>query len=237
MSRQSVEFVADPKKVNVVVEPEEPPPLPKKVDHPFRTVVTATVRVDKVRDTLTNFIDKLTKTIDFLRSQVDDTIAIVPKSKDDDFDHIIDKASFPRVVFKLNQHYFCIETRGAFTDASKTQMGRTIKLSMVLGSSVEIDHQLMEEIRYDIQEMQVNFWYKPHQEVDTVTRIVFLGAPNNANKAEVAEIISATLQPLEKYLVEPHYLQTAYLRTPLAKICNCQRTTHRSTLHQTGTWS
>ena len=201
-TRQSVEFEATPTMVNLVVEPEEAPPLPTKVDHPFRTVVTATVRVDKVKDTLTNFIDKLTKTITFLRTQVDDTIAIVPKSKDDDYDHIIDKVSFPRVVFKLNQRYSNIKTRGAFTVATKTQTGRTIKLSLVLGSTVEIDHQLLEEIRYDIQEMQVNFWYKPHQEVDTVSRLVFLGAPNNANKLEAAEIIISTLQPLEKHLID-----------------------------------
>ena len=201
-TRQSVDFEATPTMVNLVVEPEEAPPAAKKINHPFRTVVTATVRVDKVKDTLSNFIDKLTKTITFLRTQVDDTIAIVPKSKDDDYDHIIDKPSFPRVVFKLNQRYFNIETKGAFTDATKTQTGRTIKLSLVLGSTVEIDHQLLEEIRYDIQEMQVNFWYKPHQEVDTVSRLVFLGAPNNANKVEVAEIITSTLKPLEKHLVD-----------------------------------
>ena len=189
-------------KVNLVVEPEEAPPLPVKIKHPFRTVVTATVRLDKVKDTLTNFVNKLMGTISFLWAQVDDTIAIVPKSKDEDFDHIIDKASFPRVVYKLNQRYFNIETRGAFTDASKTQSGRTVKLSLVLGSTVVIDHQLLEEIRYDTQELNVTFWYKPHQEVDTVSRIVFLGAPNNANKNEIAEIINDTLQPLEKHLVD-----------------------------------
>lgn len=199
--RSSVKFIAVPT-VNLVVEPEEAPPLPTKIDHPFHTVVTATVWVNKVKDTFTNFIKKLTNTINFLRTQVDDTIAIVPKSKEMDDDHIIDKPSFPRVVFKLNQRHFNIETRGAFTDATKTQTGRMIKLSLVLGSTVEINHQLLEEICYDTQKMQVNFWYKPHQEVDTVARLVFLGAPNNANKDEVAEIITSTLQPLEKHLVE-----------------------------------
>lgn len=154
--RPLVEFEVVPTKVNLVVEPEDAPPAPK-IDHPFRTVVTATVRVDKVKDTLTNFIDKLTKTIDFLRTQVDDTIAIVPKTKDMDYEHIIDKPSFPRLVFKLNQRYFNIETRGAFMDATKTQNGRTIKLSLVLGSTVQIDHQLLDEIWYDFQDLQVNF--------------------------------------------------------------------------------
>ena len=199
--RSSVVFEAEPATIQIV-EPEEPPAAAKKVDHPFRTIVTATVRVDKVKDSLGNFIDKLVNTVTFLRTQVDDTIAIVPKSKEMDHDHIIDKASFPRVVYKLNQGYFSIETRGAFTDATKTQSGRTIKLSLVLGSTVEINAQFLEEIRYDTQELGVNFWYKPHQEVDTVSRLVFLGAPNNANKAEVAEIITNTLQPLEKHLID-----------------------------------
>lgn len=199
-ARASVGFDAEPTEIQIV-EPEEPPAVAKKVDHPFRTIVTATVRVDKVKDSLGNFIDKLANTVDFLRKQVDSTIAIIPKTPDLDHDHIIDKASFPRVVYTLNQRYFSIETRGAFTDATKTQAGRTIKLSLVLGSTLEINAQLLEEIRYDTQLLGVNFWYKPHQEVDTVSRLVFLGAPNNANKAEVAEIITNTLKPLEKHLL------------------------------------
>ena len=198
-NRSSVGFEAPTPAVQLV-DPD--PPVITKIDHPHRTVLTTTVRVDKVKDSLTNFTKKLMETIAFLRDQVDDTIAIVPKESGTEFDHITDIHSFPTVVYKLNQRYFNIETRGAFTDASKTQTGRTVKLSLVLGSTVEMDHNLLEEIRFDIQAMGVNFWYKPHQEVDTTSRIVFLGAPNNANKDEVLEIINNTLQPLERHLVD-----------------------------------
>jgi hypothetical protein len=189
----------DPKLVQLV-EPEEFSPTPK-IDHPYKTVLTATVRLDKVKDALSNFISKMTDTLAFLRTHVDSTIAILPKSPDFDNDHIFDKPSFPTVVFLLNQRYFNIETRGAFMDTLKTQNGRTVKLSLILGSTVKINHQLLEEVRHDTTNLGVTFWYKPHQDVDTTTRLVFLGAPNNANKDEVKEIIDKTLQPLEQHLL------------------------------------
>jgi hypothetical protein len=74
-SRASVGFDAEPTEIQIV-EPEEPPAAAKKVDHPFRTIVTATVRVDKVKDSLGNFIDKLANTVDFLRKQVDAAVLI-----------------------------------------------------------------------------------------------------------------------------------------------------------------
>jgi hypothetical protein len=40
-----------------VVEPEEAPVAPKIV-HPFKTVLTATVRVERVKDILSNFVEK-----------------------------------------------------------------------------------------------------------------------------------------------------------------------------------
>ena len=198
-TRSAVNF-ASPDPENVIVEPETVVTA-VKIKHPFRTVLTATVRVDKVKDTLTNFIEKLTETLTFLRTHVDSTIAILPKDLESDYDHLIDKPSFPSVVFLLNQRYFNIDTRNAFSDATKTQNGRTVKLSLILGSTVEISHQLLDEVRYDTSNLGVTFWYKPHQEVDTMTRLVFLGAPNNANKEEAKTIIDNVLQPLERHLV------------------------------------
>ena len=137
----------------------------------------------------------------FLRAHVDPTIAILPKSPDFDNEHLVDKPSFPTVVYTLNQRYFNIETRSAFADTLKTQSGRTVRLSLILGSSVPITHQLLDEVRHDTSKLGVTFWYKPHQEVDTMTRLVFLGAPNNANKEEAKEIIDKVLCPLEQHLL------------------------------------
>jgi len=157
--------------------------------------------VDKVKDTLSNLIGKMVDMITFLCTHVDPTIAILSKSTAFDNDHIIDKPSFPTVVFLLNQRYFNFESRDAFMDALKTQNGCTVKLSLVLGSTMEITHQLLDEVRHNTMNLGVTFWYKPHQEVDTTTRLVFLGAPNNANKEEAKATIDTLLQPLKQHLV------------------------------------
>ncbi len=198
-ARGSVGFTApDPNHVQLV-EPEDAIPTPK-VDHPYKTVLSTSVRLEKAKDPLSLFIGKMVDALAFLRTHVDPTIAILPKSPDFDNEHIVDKPSFPTVVFTLNQRYFNIETRGAFADNTKTQNGKTVKLSLILGSTIPITHQLLDEVRHDTSSVGVTFWYKPHQEVDTVTRIVFLGAPNNANKVEAKEIIDNALRPLEQHL-------------------------------------
>ena len=183
-----------------VVEPDEAPGA-RKINHLFKTVLSTTVRVDKVKDVLSNFIEKMTNTLAFLRAHVDDTMAILPKDPNSDFDHIVDKPSFPTVVFLLGQRYSFMESRGGFNDATRTTNGQTIKLSLVMGSTVEITHQFLDEVRHDTSSRGVNFWYKPYQEVDTTTRMVFLGAPNNANKEEAKDVIDRVLQPLEKHLL------------------------------------
>jgi hypothetical protein len=157
--------------------------------------------VDKVKDVFSNFVGKVVAVLSFLRTHVDPMIAIILKLADYDNDHIVNKALFPTVVFTLNQHYFNIKSRGAFTDALLTHYGQTIKLSLILGSKTEITHQLLKEVWHDITTLGVTFWYKPHQEVDTVMQIVFLGTPNDANKEEAKRIIDYTLQPLEEHLL------------------------------------
>ncbi len=97
-----------------------------KINHPHKTVLSTTVRVDKVKDALSNFIGKMVDTLSFLHTHVDATIAILLKSVEFDNEHIFDKPSFLTVVFCLNQRYFNIETCGTFTDALKTQKGRTV---------------------------------------------------------------------------------------------------------------
>lgn len=50
-------------------------------------------------------------------------MAILPKSADFDNEHIVDKLSFPTVVFLLNQRYFNVETNGAFMDTLRSHNG------------------------------------------------------------------------------------------------------------------
>jgi hypothetical protein len=142
-----------------------------KVDHPFRTVLQTTVRVEKVKDVLPNFTTKLLQALSFIREHVDETAAYVPKRTELTDDHIVDKTSFPTVVYTLNQRYFQVESRTAFTSALKTPSGRTIHLSLVMGSSIKITPQLLEEFRHDVGVFGVTFWYKPYQEVDTSSQI------------------------------------------------------------------
>ena len=117
-----------------MVIPDDPAPLPKptKIDHPFRTVLQTTVRVEKTKDVLKDLTGKLMDALAFLRVHVDPTAAFLPKCKEFTDDHIVDTASFPTVVFTLNQRYFQFESRGAFNSAEKSFNGRSIKLSLVL---------------------------------------------------------------------------------------------------------
>jgi hypothetical protein len=192
-------FPFKPKQVQLV-KPKDAPPAPK-LDHPYKAVLTAPVRIEKVKDIIDHFITKMTNTLAFLCTHVDPTMAILPKSSDSDNVHIVDKLSFPTVVFSLIHRYFNVETRGAFMDTLKSHNGCTVNLLLILGSTVQVMPQLLEEVRHYTTNLGVMVWSKSHQEVDMTTWLVFLGAPNNANKEEAKEIINKLLQSLEQHLL------------------------------------
>ncbi len=125
-------FSLDAPGVNMVIPNNPTPPKLTKIDHPFCTVLQTTVRVEKTKDVLKDFTGKLLDALAFLRVHVDPTTAFLPKCKEFTDDHIVDTASFPTVVFVLNQRYFQLESRGAFNSAEKSFNGRSIKLLLVL---------------------------------------------------------------------------------------------------------
>jgi hypothetical protein len=73
----SVGFSPSKPKQIQLVGPEDAPPAPK-LDHSYKTILTALVRIKKVKDALDHFITKMTNTLTFLRTHVDPTMAILP---------------------------------------------------------------------------------------------------------------------------------------------------------------
>jgi hypothetical protein len=53
-------------------------------------------------------------------------------------------------------------------DTLKSHNRRTVKLSLVLGSTVQVTPQL-QEVCHDTTNLGVMLWYKPHQEVEKTT--------------------------------------------------------------------
>lgn len=73
---------------------------------------------------------------------------------------------------------------------------KTIRVSATLGMN-EDPKEIFDAVRGDLMRFHVSMTYKPYQALDTVNRLLFLGAPQDANKHEAEETIYRILSELE----------------------------------------
>lgn len=179
-------------------QPPPPPPPPAVIKHSHKAVIILSVKIKNPTDTLASFIEQLCNVLDFFHEHVDATTAFLPKITDPAHPPITNQQSFPTVQFVLYRHYFDCKNPFAFgnTVAGKIKM---IKVSATLGM-MEDPKPILDAVRGDLNTFDVFINYKPLQELDTVNRILFLGAPQNANKKEFEETAYQILSDVERGL-------------------------------------
>lgn len=171
---------------------------PPEIAHTHRAIVVLTVRVD-AEDSFGNFLDAITDALQFMRKYVDPTTAFLPKKDSPkEFGPITSRETCPEVQFVLLRHYLDSKNMYAFANGKPKSM-KTIKVSATLGIN-EDPKPLFDAVRGDLMNFQVSMVYKPYQALDTTNRLLFLGAPQDANKHETEETIYRILSQLEKKL-------------------------------------
>ena len=78
--------------------------------------------------------------------------------------------------------------------------GRAIRGSAVLDFSLD-PHTCLDEAAGDLQHMGCVIYFKQCQEVNTVTRLLLLGAPNTIEEEVIRRTIDKELQQIEQGLI------------------------------------
>lgn len=165
-------------------QPNPPAPV---LTHDFHSVVVLIVRVD-AENSFDNFLDSMADTISFIQRYVDTTAAFLPKpGSPKEFGPISSRETCPEVQFVMIRHYLDSKNPYAFSNG-KPKTTKAIRVSAILGTN-EDPAQMFDAISGDLMRFNVSMTYKPFQALDTENRLVFLGAPQNANKHETEETI------------------------------------------------
>ena len=148
----------------------------------------------------------MTAALAFIQKYADPTAAFLPKT-DATQPQIINKSTFPTVIFPLEADYFVFSS-SACHYAPKGIRGKIIRFSAIIGSDVEPERIL--HCRPDLNVMNVGIDIKAHQNINTNTRITLLGAPNTINKTEAKNLC------LNIYQSALHILQAEHPDDPIA---------------------
>lgn len=183
--------------------PKEPEPVEivpaEPHNHKYKTVFEMSIKIPRCDKVLPELTNKMIGALSFIRQWADPTAAYLPKN-DPTKTQITNKASFPTVIFPLDTDYFVFAT-ATWHYAPKAIQGKVVRLSVVIGSDVSPDTIAL--CRPDLNTMGIGFDIKAHQNIDTNTRIVLLGAPNTISKSEAKKICYDVYQSaLQKYKVE-----------------------------------
>jgi hypothetical protein len=152
--------------------------------HKFKTVFELAIKIPKTEKVLHELSTKMLSALAFMQKYADPTAAFLPKTNSE-LPHICNKLSFPTVIFPLEEDYFVFSTP-SWHYAAKGIRGKIIRLSVIIGTDVEPER--IARCKPDLNTMNVGIEIKPHQDIDTNTRIALLGAPNTINKTEAKKL-------------------------------------------------
>lgn len=166
------------------------------ITHLHHAIVVIICRVD-AEDSFNNFLDSIAEALAFLRKYVDPQAAFLSKpNSPPEYGPITSRETCPEVQFVLNRHY--IDNKNPYAFANGTpKTTKSIRVSATLGLNQD-PKPIFDAVRGDLMKYNISITYKPFQALDTVNRIVFLGAPQNANKHEAEETIYNILSALEQ---------------------------------------
>jgi hypothetical protein len=139
-------------------------------------VVAFSVRVDKGKDTQAAFGKKVIAALTFLQTHINKHAAFFAINRLDSGRPLIkEKADLPGFQVILHM-YFTIPSERAFDNVNQDG-GRTIRGSAMMGFSLD-PQKCLDEAAGDLRHMGCAIYFKQCQEVNTVARLLLLGAPN-----------------------------------------------------------
>jgi len=178
----------------------EPTEVAKEKNFVYKEcVVGFAIRVDKGNNTKQAFDKKLMEGLEFIQQYVDKRACFLPREKDKNLEPIRARNDMPKyqVVMK---GYFRIPNNNSFSNVQQ-ENGRVVKGSGIMGFELD-PQQCLEEASGDLRAMGCSIFFKKCQEVDTVSRFVFLGVPNSISEDTVKGTVDKVLQELEEELIQ-----------------------------------
>jgi hypothetical protein len=141
-------------------------------------VVGFAIRVEG-NNTKQAFDKKLMEGLEFIHQYLDKRACFLPHKKDKNLELFCVRNDMPKyqVVMK---GYFRIPNNNSFSNVQQ-ENGRVVKGSGIMGFVLD-PQQCLEEASGDLRAMGCSIFFKECQEVETVSRFVFLGVPNSISE-------------------------------------------------------
>jgi hypothetical protein len=149
------------------------------IHHKHKTVFEISVKINPNTEHVNlELRNQLLQTLSFIREWIDPDAAFLPKRSTTSLKPIVDKPSFPAVTYLLVSSYFHFASPSWFT-ATK-ERNKMVRLSAIMG--LNVDPTEIELAKADINGFGVILTIKPHQDVETSSKLIFLGAPYAMSK-------------------------------------------------------
>jgi hypothetical protein len=164
-----------------------------------KCMVAFSVRVDKGKDTQVVFGKKTIDALSFLQTHIDKQAAFFAiNGSVSDRPPIKEKADLPGFQVILCR-YFAIPSDRALDNVNQDG-GRAIRGSAVMDFSLD-PQKCLDEAAGDLRHMGCAIYFKQCQEVNTVGRLLLLGAPNTIKEEVIRRTIDEELQHIEQRLI------------------------------------
>jgi hypothetical protein len=160
-----------------------------------KCIVGFTIRVDKGQKSKENFDKKVGEALFFLRSHINKESCFIPLAANKTLGSIKEKQDMPKFQV-TSRKYFSIPNPQAFSPVTQDG-GRVIKGSRIMGFKGD-PQTCLEEAAGDLRMLNCSIFYKKCQEVDTIAKLMLLGAPNLINEKQIFKVMDAELRELEK---------------------------------------
>lgn len=199
------------KKRNVLFSPDEPEvrilgtepqktPQPTKdtptviIERKHRMVFEISIKIGPNVQLVQNELrSKLLAMLAFIQKWIDPVAAFAPKQQGSKEPYICGKDSYPEVIFILSQTYFYFNSQTWYNKSQAS--GKMVRLSAVI--AMNKDPSLIESAKADLNQLGIIITAKAFQEVDTNSRLIFLGAPNSISKQYAKFVITKILEQTE----------------------------------------
>ena len=179
---------------SVVAKDAPPTPAATPVHHKHKTVFEISVKINPNTEHVNMELrNQLLHMLSFIREWIDPDAAFLPKRSSSSLKPIVDKPSFPAVTYLLVSSYFYFTSPSWYT-ATK-ERNKMVRLSAIMG--LNVDPAEIELAKADINGFGVILTIKPHQEVETSSKLIFLGAPYAMSKHYAKQMMIKVFKAVE----------------------------------------
>ena len=180
--------------------PKDPPPVihPPLDSYKFRAVIELSIKIPKTDQVYPILWEKILMGLSFIQQFGDPSAAFLPKPGSSRTVPMYNDATFPLDQFTTGMHYFVYPNE--YSLYPNKQESRMVRLSTTMGFTID-PRSFLHVMKIDLMGIGATFEVKLEQALDTCSRIVFLGAPQNISKAYAKQVMDLHVVPLEKELM------------------------------------